>query len=75
MPAKTIEEVQQEHTEEWMSIPGVVGTAIGESEGEPCIRVFVAEKTPEVMEKIPSEVDGFRVILDETGAIRARDVN
>ena len=71
MPAKAIEEVQQEHTEEWMSIPGVTGTAIGEFERKPCIRVFVAEKTQEVMERIPSEVEGFRVIIDETGEIRA----
>ena len=75
MPEKTIEDVQQEHTEEWMSIPGVVGTAIGEFEGKPCIRVFVAEKTKEVMEKVPSEIEGFRVIIDETGEIRARGVD
>lgn len=71
MPAQRIEEVQQKHTDEWMSIPEVVGTAIGGCEGKPCIRVFVVEKTQEVMEKIPPEVAGFRVIIDETGEILA----
>ena len=30
MATRTIEQVQQEHTDAWMEIPGVVGTAIGE---------------------------------------------
>ena len=30
MTGKTIEEVLKEHTTEWMSISGVVGTGIGE---------------------------------------------
>ncbi len=45
MSSKTIEEVLQEHTDEWMSIPGVVGTAIGEFEGKPCIKIYLVEKS------------------------------
>ena len=75
MPAKTIEEVLKQHTDEWMSIPGVVGTAIGEFEDKPCIKVFVAKKTRELTEKIPAEVEGFPVIIEETGEIRALKVD
>ena len=38
MPSKTIEEVLKEHTDELMSIPGVVGTAEGLCYGNPCIK-------------------------------------
>ena len=71
MTAKTIEEVLKEHTDEWMSIPGVVGTAIGEFEDKPCIKVFVVKKTEDLTQKIPSQVEGFPVIFEETGEIRA----
>lgn len=73
MPAKTIEEVLREHTEEWMAVPGVVGTGIGECEGRPCIRVMVVKKTPELLKKIPSRVEGFLVDVQETGMFRPRD--
>ena len=71
MPAKTIEEVQEAYTDAWMTIPGVVGTGIGESKGKPCIRVFVLEETEELRKKIPSSIEGFPVILESTGEFRA----
>ena len=72
MAAPTIEAVLKEHTDEWMSIPGVVGTGIGACEGKPCIRIFVVKKTPELLKKIPSNLEGFVVDVEETGEIRAR---
>ena len=48
---KNIEEALAAHTDEWMSVPGVVGTAIGESEDRPCIVVLVAERTAEIEKK------------------------
>jgi hypothetical protein len=71
MPGKTIEQVQQEHTDEWMMIPGVEGTAIGLSEGKPCITVFSSVKADELRAKIPSTVEGYPVIIKETGTFRA----
>ncbi len=71
MPAKTIQEVLAEHTDAWMATPGVVGTAIGELEGRSCIKVFVAEKTEELLAKIPGTLEGYPVVLEETGEFRA----
>jgi len=73
MAAKTIQEVLEEHSDQWMSIPGVVGTAIGKFEGKPCIRVLAAKKTDQLIQQIPSEAEGFPVIITETGEIRALD--
>lgn len=73
MSAKSIEQVLEEHTDQWMAVPGVVGTGIGRCDGEPCIRVFVEKITDEIEREIPSEVEGYTVDIEETGQVRARD--
>lgn len=71
MSQKTIEQVQEEHTDEWMTISGVEGTAIGLHEGKPCIKIFTSVKTDEVRAKIPSAVENYPVIIEQTGQFRA----
>ena len=71
MPEKTIREVLREHTDSLMSVPGVVGTAEGERAAQPCIKVFVAKKTPELLREIPPTIDGYLVDVQEIGEIRA----
>ncbi len=73
MPERTIEQVQEEHTDDWMAIPGVEGTAIGLFEGKPCIKIFTSSKSRQLRDKIPSTVEGHTVIIEETGAFRALD--
>ena len=73
MPTKMIEAVLKEHSGALMSLPGVVGTGEGRCAGQPCIKVFVVKKTPELTHRIPTEIEGYTVQVDETGAIRARD--
>ena len=70
MANKTIGEVLQEHTARLMAIPGVVGTAQGLCSGEPCIRVFVVEKTKDLLKQIPPEIEGYPVDIEETGEFR-----
>lgn len=71
MAMKTIEEVLKEHTDQLMSMPGVVGTAQGLCDDKPCIKVFVIKKTHELDEKIPDILDGYPVKIEETGEIKA----
>ena len=73
MLGKTIQAVLQEHTDSLMSLPGVVGTAIGQCEGKPCIKVLVVKNTPDLLREIPSTLEGFPVTVQETGVIRALD--
>jgi len=70
MVSKTIEEVLKDRTDELMSIPGVVGTAQGICNSKPCIKVYVVKKTPELDKKIPENIEGFPVSIEETGEIR-----
>ena len=73
MPLLSIEDVLQEHTEKWMSIPGVVGTGQGLCDEKPCIKIYVMEINPGLKEKIPSTMEGYKIELVETGAFRALD--
>ncbi len=71
MVERTIENVLKDHTEELMSLPGVVGTAQGLSNNKPCIKIFVIKKTPELDRKIPDNLEGYKVMIEETGEINA----
>jgi len=73
MSGKTIEQVQEEHTDDWMVIPGVEGTAIGLFEGKACIKIFSSMQIEELRAQIPSVVDGYPVIIEEAGTFRALD--
>ena len=70
---KTIERVLEEHTARLMALPGVVGTAQGLCSGEPCIRVFVVEKTDDLLKQVPTEIEGYTVDAVETGEFRKLD--
>ena len=68
---KPIEEVLKRHTDHLMSITGVAGTGIGEFEGKPCIKVLVVKRTVELEKKIPKDLEGYKVVIDEVGEVRA----
>jgi len=71
MPTKPIVEVLKEHAKPLMSIPGVVGAGQGLCEGKPCIKVFVVKKIPELEQKIPETLEGYPVVIEETGEVKA----
>ena len=71
MTSSPIEDVLSRHTLEWLAIEGVVGTAIGLHEGERCILIFVAQRTQAQDDSIPPVVEGYRVVVEETGPFRA----
>ena len=71
MAARPIQDVLQERTPGWMAVPGVVGTAIGMVESRRCIKVLVAEMTAELAARFPANVEGYPVVVEETGEFRA----
>ena len=68
---KSIAQVLKEHTPELMSVPGVAGTGEGRYKGKPCVEVYVVKKTPELGRRIPASLDGYPVVVKETGRIRS----
>jgi hypothetical protein len=73
MSEPSIEHANQVLTDSLIDLPGVSGVGIGECDGEPCLVVMVAEKTADLTELIPTSVDGFAVVVQETGAFRPLD--
>lgn len=72
---RSIVDVQEAHADTWEDLDGVVGTGIGECDGEPCIKVFVRERTGALEEEIPSRVEGYPVRMEVTGPFRAGDTS
>jgi hypothetical protein len=70
LPTRSIDEVLAAHTDSLMALPGVVGTAIGSCGSERCITVLLADSNPETKRRIPERLEGFRVRVEVTGAIR-----
>ena len=68
---KTIEQVLEERTDQWMAIPGVEGTAIGLFEGQPCIKIFSSVAPQQLRNKIPETLEGYQVVIQQIGKFRA----
>jgi hypothetical protein len=70
MATRDVKEVMEAHAAELMAIPGVVGVYTGVlDDGTPCIKVMVENRTPELEQKIPQNLEGFPVVIEETGKI------
>ena len=75
MTPSPIEEVLARHTRQWLALDGVAGTAVAEHDGQPCIQVFVTRLSTALAAAIPSQVEGYRVIVQEAGPFRALRAN
>ncbi len=71
MAEMSITQALEEATPGLMKIEGVVGTAQGLCDGAPCIKVYVARKTPELLAQIPASIAGHPVVIEETGPFKA----
>ncbi|HYU27548.1 MAG TPA: hypothetical protein VEK83_00805 [Gemmatimonadales bacterium] len=70
--ARSIDEVLAAHTDSLMALPGVVGTAVGSCDGQRCIKVLVADPSPDTKRRIPSRLEGYPVVVEVTGTITPR---
>lgn len=60
------------HSDSLLAMSGVVGTAIGLCGSERCIKVLVADSQTAAMHRIPTQLEGYRVVVEVTGPIRPR---
>lgn len=72
MPQRDINAVLSDHDQELMAIPGVAGVYVGvlEDGRTPCLKVMAVRKTPELERRIPRMLEGYTVIVEESGEIR-----
>jgi len=68
---KTIEQVLEEKSDQWMVIPGVEGTAIGLFEDKPCIMIFSSVAPQQLRGKIPETLNGYNIVIQKTGTFQA----
>ena len=68
---KSMNEVQEDHQKRLLAIPGVIGIGQGSSQGKPCFRIYVDKLTPELSAKIPTTIEGYPVVVLQTGDIKA----
>jgi hypothetical protein len=74
-PNRDINAVLSAHDKELLAIPGVVGVYVGTlaDRRTPCLKVMLAREAPELRRTIPGEIEGYPVIVEVTGEIRALD--
>ena len=70
MPHRPIREVLKAHASDLMRVPGVVGTGQTERQGQPAVMVLVIRFSPELLARIPKTLEGYRVVVLETGTVR-----
>ncbi len=72
MTKRDINEVLRAHDREIMAIPGVTGIYVGllDDQKTLCLKVMVIKDTPELKSKIPRQIEGYPVVVEETGEIR-----
>jgi hypothetical protein len=71
MSALSIQDVKKKYETKIMNIPGVVGIGIGKENEQDAINVLVVQRTPKIEKKVPKQLKGFPVVIQETGVIRA----
>ncbi len=64
-----LESARRALTKRLMGRPGVAGAAIGESDGRPCLVVYL--DAAQGGRDVPSRFRGYAVVKKETGEIRA----
>jgi hypothetical protein len=72
MPDRPIADVLAARTPELMALPGVVGTYQGaQPDGTPAIVVMLARPDAGLERRIPRTLEGWPVVIEVTGEIRA----
>jgi hypothetical protein len=76
MNSSGIQEAKDRHEAELLVLPNVTGIGIGERGGRHVIKVFVTQKVPESAlgpnERVPEQLDGYEVDVEESGVLEAQ---
>ena len=65
--------VIERHSAALLGMPGVVGVAQGERGGHPVVQILVERRTPELVGRLPRSLDGYPVVVVESGVLRSQD--
>jgi hypothetical protein len=69
----SIQEAKRQHEQQFLNLPGVVSVGIGlDANGNPAIIVGLEAPNPEVEAKIPDRLEGFPVVVQTIGPLKAQ---
>jgi hypothetical protein len=72
-PPRPLSAVLAEHAPRLMTMEGVVAVAEGENAaGRPCLKIW-ATGADRVRKRLPPAIDGYDVVVEESGPIEAMD--
>jgi hypothetical protein len=71
MAQRPLSEVIRDEARVFLTLPGVAGVGQGEQGGRPCIVVYVEQRTGELERSLPSTLEGYSLLLEVTGEVRA----
>lgn len=63
--------VKRRHEKRLLRLRGVVGVAVAEKDGQACIRIYVDEDRPEILEDLPRILEDVPVDVVVTGRFKA----
>jgi hypothetical protein len=70
---RPLAEVIADRAPEWMALPGVVGVYEStDPAGGPCVKLMAERASPELRRRLPDSVEGYPVLLRETGPVAPR---
>ena len=77
MTQKDINAVLKDHEKEFLVIPGVVGVYVGllPDDKTSCLKVMVVKETEDLKRRIPKIIEGYPVLIEESGVIRPLEHN
>ena len=70
MSATDIRTAQATLNQQILGKPGIEGTAIGQTDGKACLKVYVSEES--AAQRVPESFQGFPVIVETSGTFRRR---
>ena len=69
----SIQDVKNRHEKQLLSLPGVISVGIGlDDKKNPVIIIGVKKDDAELKSKLPQQLEGYRVSIQQTGTIRAQ---
>ncbi len=71
-PPMPITATIERHSAELLEISGVVGVAEGARAGQVVVQILVERRTPDLLARLPRTLDGYAVVVVESGEIRSQ---
>lgn len=67
-----VRQLKRQEEQQWIAMDGVVAVGIGKVSDQLGIIISVAQNVDEVRKKIPKNIDGVPITIQQTGSLEAQ---